>query len=158
MLLFKQLDTNQDGFLDEKELEKILPDSRKEEGDKPKKALSYRYKDDIHSGAAAADNLEELLKSKDKIFKTVMPKTDELDLPMFIKARREKYIAALLGKEVAVLQIKAQKRFQSQSKDKPQRKLVILESKSQFHQDALQQVVQTPASQHKRQHPMSTSV
>ena len=38
-----------------------------------------------------------------------MPKTDELNLPMFIKARREKYTAALLGKEVAVLQIKAQK-------------------------------------------------
>jgi len=44
---------------------------------------------------------------KDKVFKTVMPKTDELNLPMFIKARREKYTAALLGKEVAVLQIKA---------------------------------------------------
>jgi len=61
-----------------------------------------------------------------------MPKTDELNLPMFIKARREKYTAALLGKEVAVLQIKAQKRLQSQAKDKPQRKLVILESKNNF--------------------------
>jgi len=61
-----------------------------------------------------------------------MPKTDELDLPMFMKARREKYMAALLGKEVAIMQIKAQKRYQSQARDKPQRKLVILESKSQF--------------------------
>jgi hypothetical protein len=48
-----------------------------------------------------------------------MPKTDELDLPMFMKARREKYMAALLGKEVAIMQIKAQKRYQSQARDKP---------------------------------------
>lgn len=106
MLIFKQLDNNNDGFLDEKELEKLLLDSNGEEG-AHKKALSYRYKDDVNSDVIAAEKLEDLLKSKDRIFKTVMPKTDELDLPMFIKARREKYLAALLGKEVAVLQIKA---------------------------------------------------
>ena len=106
MLIFKQLDNNNDGFLDEKELEKLLLDSNGEEGAQ-KKALSYRYKDDVNSDVIAAEKLEDLLKSKDRIFKTVMPKTDELDLPMFIKARREKYLAALLGKEVAVLQIKA---------------------------------------------------
>ena len=106
MLIFKQLDNNNDGFLDEKELEKLLLDSNGEEGAQ-KKALSYRYKDDVNSDVIAAEKLDDLLKSKDRIFKTVMPKTDELDLPMFIKARREKYLAALLGKEVAVLQIKA---------------------------------------------------
>lgn len=106
MLIFKQLDTNNDGFLDEKELQQLLLDSNAEEGAQ-KKALSYRYKDDVNSDVIAAEKLEDLLKSKDRIFKTVMPKTDELDLPMFIKARREKYLAALLGKEVAVLQIKA---------------------------------------------------
>ena len=62
MLIFKQLDASNDGFLNEKELEKILPDSRMEEGDRPNKALSYRYKDDIHSGIVAAENLEDLLK------------------------------------------------------------------------------------------------
>ena len=102
VLVFKQLDANNDGFLDEKELEKLLLDSNADEG-VYKKALSYRYKDDVNSDVIAAENLEELLKSKDRIFKNVMPKTDELDLPMFIKARREKYLAALLGKEVAVL-------------------------------------------------------
>jgi len=106
MLIFKQLDNNNDGFLDEKELEKLLLETNGEEGAQ-KKALSYRYKDDVNSDVIAAEKLEDLLKSKDRIFKTVMPKTDELDLPMFIKARREKYLAALLGKEVAVLQIKA---------------------------------------------------
>jgi hypothetical protein len=62
MLIFKQLDANQDGFLDEKELAKILPDSKLDDGDRPNKALSYRYRDDVHSGVAAADNLDELLK------------------------------------------------------------------------------------------------
>ena len=33
MLIFKQLDANTDGFLDEKELAKILPDSKFDEGD-----------------------------------------------------------------------------------------------------------------------------
>lgn len=61
MLLFKQLDNNNDGFLDEREMQKLLLDSNAEEG-AHKKALSYRYKDDVNSDVIAAEKLEDLLK------------------------------------------------------------------------------------------------
>jgi hypothetical protein len=94
--------------------------------------------------------LEELLKPKGNIFKTVMPKTDELDLPMFIKARREKYAIALLGKEVAYNQRKAQIKYENQAKDKPQRKLVIIETKSQFKDQQVPKPKSIPITPHRR--------
>ena len=79
-----------------------------------------------------------------------MPKTDELDLPMFIKARREKYAIALLGKEVAYNQRKAQIKYENQAKDKPQRKLVIIETKSQFKDQQVPKPQSIPITKHRR--------
>jgi hypothetical protein len=63
-------------------------------------------------------------------FKTVMTASQMLDLPMFIKARKEKFEIRKKGQETQHCEQKNLKRLNSMRKDKPQRKLVIVQNKT----------------------------
>lgn len=61
----------------------------------------------------------------------IMGVCDDLDLPRFQRARREKFNTKLHGREQEMKEKKLQSLSTSQRRDKPQRKLVILSSKSE---------------------------
>lgn len=89
MLLFQQLDESRDGYLDSNEVTMLLQNDPNQE-----KALSYQYGDSNHN--LCYKNVQQVGASFDR---PVMAVCDDLDLPKFQRARKERHSRKLHGRE-----------------------------------------------------------
>ena len=92
ILLFNQLDINQDGRLDLIELDALLP-SIEQNPQTKKNSMSYRAK---YLSTAISPRASTVVNGG---FKTILSDQEILDLPLFSKTRKEKYNLKVRGQE-----------------------------------------------------------
>lgn len=92
ILLFNQLDINQDGMLDLIELDALLPSSEQNSQTK-NNPMSYRAK---YLSTVVSARASTVLNSG---LKTILTDPEILDLPLFSKTRKEKYDLKVRGQE-----------------------------------------------------------
>ena len=92
ILLFNQLDINQDGMIDLIELDALLP-SIEQNPQTKKNPMSYRAK---YLSTAISPRASTVVNGG---FKTILSDQEILDLPLFNKTRKEKYNLKVRGQE-----------------------------------------------------------
>ena len=92
ILLFNQLDINQDGMIDLIELDALLP-SIEQNPQTKKNPMSYRAK---YLSTAISPRASTVVNGG---FKTILSDQEILDLPLFSKTRKEKYNLKVRGQE-----------------------------------------------------------